>query len=532
MILKHNYFIYTIFILAIFGIILFSGCTQQTSTVPAPQPEAAPVVTPTLSPEPAPSPDLTKDFLTFNDPTYGMSIKYPSDWTKIDIQLGDDTGPMLAWFMAPIKSDIGGSSFIVGVEDTSNKPMTLEEYNDYSTNQIKKKFDGADFTLLESSPITIDGKPGHKLIFTGKHINGKTLKETAIWVMKNDKFYYNILYGGYVDPFPTLQVTAEAMVSSIKFSEPTAPAKPTEEFLTYENPAEGIKIQYPSSWTKDESGLNVVVFISPQESVSDMFQENTGIGIEDLSAQPMTLDQFTKLTVADITEMVSSENILESTATTLDGNPAHKLVYNRKSGADTYKFMQIWTIKNNRVYIISYVAETDNTYSNFLVTLTKMIDSFEITPISAPTTTNKFLEYTNSEENIKMKYPSVWSKKEKYAGTTVSFISLKGNVNVAIDDLSAEPMTLSEYTEYSLAQLEYFIPDMKVIESSETATLGGNRAYKLVYVGTIEESVFKWMQIWTIKDDKAYVLSYTASLQDYPSSLDKVNEMVNSFKFT
>lgn len=382
MILKHNYFLYTIFILAIFGIILFSGCTQQASTAPAPQTKdvAAPVAEPSVAPTQAPPP-----------------------------------------IVAP------------------------------------------------TTPL-----------------------------------------------------------------EP-APAKSTEEFLTYDNPVEGIKIQYPSGWAKDEqSGLSVVTFISPEKSVLASTGAGLGIGIQDLSDQPTTLDQFTKLNVADIAEIVSNENILESTATTLDGNPAHKIVYNRKSGVDNFKFMQIWTIKNNKAYIISYVAPVEG-YSKSVDTINKMVASFEITnAATTPITTNKFLEYTSSEENIRMKYPSDWSKKEKYAGTIVSFISLKegSNVNVVVQDLSTEPMTLNEYTETSIAQLKYFIPDMKVIESSEAATLDGNRAYKIIYIGTISENVFKWMQVWTIKNNKAYVISYTTTLQNYPNSLDKVNEMINSFKFT
>ena len=47
----------------------------------------------------------------------------------------------------------------------------------------------------------------------------------------------------------------------------------TSDFLTYENPLVGIKMQYPSNWTVSSSALrdysDVVAFYSPLQNLSD-----------------------------------------------------------------------------------------------------------------------------------------------------------------------------------------------------------------------------------------------------------------------
>ena len=124
--------------------------------------------------------------------------------------------------------------------------------------------------------------------------------------------------------------------------------------------------------------LSGVAFVAPRENVSDIFQENVNIIVEDLSDQPMTLDEYTELSVQQLEQSVTDLNILDSSPFTLTDIPGHKVVYTGKQGQYDLKWMQVWTVKNDKAYVISYTAETD-TYSAFLGTAQEMIDSFEIT---------------------------------------------------------------------------------------------------------------------------------------------------------
>ena len=161
------------------------------------------------------------------------------------------------------------------------------------------------------------------------------------------------------------------------FESPTV--EPPTGLLTYDSPDYGIRIKYPADWTKEEQVMGAVVaFFAPREGASDVLQENVNILVQDLSAQPMTLDEFTELSVGQTEQLITDASILDSSAATLGGNPGHKLVFTGKQGEYDLKWLQVWTIKDDKAYIISYTAEID-TYSAFLKTAEEMIESFEIT---------------------------------------------------------------------------------------------------------------------------------------------------------
>lgn len=151
----------------------------------------------------------------------------------------------------------------------------------------------------------------------------------------------------------------------------------TSDYLIYYNSEYGIKIKYPPNWTKMEQVFGaIVVFMSPKENAFDNFQENLNIVAESLST-PITLEEYTDVAISQLKQIITDINIVETESTTLAGNPAHKIVYTGRQGQYILKWMQIWTIKNNKAYVITYTAE-ENTYSNFLGIVQEMINSFEI----------------------------------------------------------------------------------------------------------------------------------------------------------
>jgi hypothetical protein len=67
-----------------------------------------------------------------------------------------------------------------------------------------------------------------------------------------------------------------------------------ENFVTWESPAYGVKINYPSNWLKIEQGLKGKIFVmfkSPKEDSSDIVSESVGISIYPLAN--VQLEQFT-----------------------------------------------------------------------------------------------------------------------------------------------------------------------------------------------------------------------------------------------
>jgi serine/threonine-protein kinase len=83
----------------------------------------------------------------------------------------------------------------------------------------------------------------------------------------------------------------------------------------------------------------------------------------------MTLEEYTNTQINPI-----EENLLESSTTTLADIPGYKIVFSNIEGLKT---MQVWTVKDDKAYIITYVAKEED-YEKDLQIVQKIIDSFEI----------------------------------------------------------------------------------------------------------------------------------------------------------
>lgn len=162
---------------------------------------------------------------------------------------------------------------------------------------------------------------------------------------------------------------------------------------TYENRIFGIKIQYPDTWSArpylyNKLGNNTVVgFYSPSKTasqlgnisgVSGQFVPYLDIFVFD--SKNISLD---KIIDARIKRMENNSDIvIDSKPITIKGNnPAYLLIYSTITGGDEFfKKMQVYTVFNNKVYLITFTAQ-EALFSDYLPVVQKMIDSFEISAL-------------------------------------------------------------------------------------------------------------------------------------------------------
>jgi hypothetical protein len=200
-------------------------------------------------------------------------------------------------------------------------------------------------------------------------------------------------------------------------------------FVSYQNRAFGIVMQYLSAWQKidEESqgeGENrhivggsrslldqassdnpVVEFVSPLADSSDMYQEKLSISVHKLhtrniveffrffdkpTSQKILLHSFVLSHITSLIAKLPSFNLIKSESggdeTTLsDGSIGHKIVYTymgqRQISSNSnirLKVMEVLIVKNDIGYIIRYSSDPDKYYS-YLPTIQKMINSFRIT---------------------------------------------------------------------------------------------------------------------------------------------------------
>ena len=146
---------------------------------------------------------------------------------------------------------------------------------------------------------------------------------------------------------------------------------PSTAFATYESPNYDFTITYPEGWYKEEQQEAAVVFVLPTHNAS----ENINVVVRDVPSN-MTLDRYTQIGISEAQQYPNSK-LLESTNTTLAGQPGHKIVFAATIDGDDLTVMQVFTIVQNTGYIITYRA-APQTFSTYLSTVQEMVNSFNV----------------------------------------------------------------------------------------------------------------------------------------------------------
>ncbi len=158
-------------------------------------------------------------------------------------------------------------------------------------------------------------------------------------------------------------------------------------------------MQYPSDWKLVEHGdndyhkLNIIAeFLQPSQS--NYYNPNISASHNSLRISVENYSAFTD------TDNNNTGNQLQNIGnhrfgaigiscpgfdlksyirnTTLAGRPAYEINFDYSYLDNNKKAIEIWTVKDDKVYIIDYVAY-EHVYDMTLPSVQKMIDSFEIT---------------------------------------------------------------------------------------------------------------------------------------------------------
>ena len=181
----------------------------------------------------------------------------------------------------------------------------------------------------------------------------------------------------------------------------TIPKEQNNNLTPYINPIHGIKVQYPSDWKLVEHGdndyhkLNIIAeFLQPSQS--NYYNPNISashnslrISVENYSAFADT--QGNNNATNNQLQNIGNHRLgaigiscpgfdLKSYVrnATLAGSPAYEINFDYSYLDNNKKAIEIWTVKDDKVYIIDYVAY-EQVYDITVPVVQKMIQSFEIT---------------------------------------------------------------------------------------------------------------------------------------------------------
>jgi len=185
---------------------------------------------------------------------------------------------------------------------------------------------------------------------------------------------------------------------------------------------------------------------------------------------------------------------------------------------------------------------------------------FEVGPNSISTIKNS--TYENSSLGISIEHPGNWKPFEKTSTATnanvvefVPFVESEHDPLTPFFSISVEKLeevkvsqkvgdeaasTIDSNNNNALGiltkrnlELAESLPDFNIVELNGTSFLSGIPAYRIVYTfadpGSPLLPLFESMNIWTVKDDKAYTISYSAPNSEFSNYFQIIQNMIDSF---
>ncbi|MGA7899806.1 MAG: PsbP-related protein [Nitrososphaeraceae archaeon] len=149
-------------------------------------------------------------------------------------------------------------------------------------------------------------------------------------------------------------------------------------YLEFRNPELGFAINYPEGWIHELHAKGLVTFLTTVDDSTSPFPIGLAIKVQQMR-QKVSLEQITRVQISNLTKSHHDFRLLESKNYTLGGTHAHQVVFTASdSHKEHRKAMQIWTINNNKAYLITYKADPKQ-YSTYFPVIQKMVGSFRFT---------------------------------------------------------------------------------------------------------------------------------------------------------
>lgn len=138
------------------------------------------------------------------------------------------------------------------------------------------------------------------------------------------------------------------------------------------------------------------------------------------------------------------------------------------------------------------------------------------------------------DAEFRIKYPSDWELNQTgVAGTkfilftpSAQPVAFRDNINLIIEDLKGKNVDLKQYAAAASAQVRQYITNVKVTTSETSAD---QRRHKIVYSGSQGQLNLTWQQYYWVKNEKAYVLTFTADQSSFDKRIEAASQVMDSF---
>ncbi|HEY0579974.1 MAG TPA: PsbP-related protein [Candidatus Nitrosocosmicus sp.] len=156
--------------------------------------------------------DTNSSLSTYQNSTYGITIKYPHNWSIIGSAGVQDTDIDIVTFLSPVQDD----NVIVEVhqDKQGNSIRDIGAYLSSTSSLYKNNI--KDFKVIESNTNGfLAGNKAYKLVFTYTTGDGFRMKDMEIGTLIGNKIYY-IIYDGRESVFDNYTPVVQSMADTFK----------------------------------------------------------------------------------------------------------------------------------------------------------------------------------------------------------------------------------------------------------------------------------------------------------------------------
>jgi hypothetical protein len=145
---------------------------------------------------------ISPSFQTYSNLAFGIKMKYPSNWLKLDLSRNNSSVLVVA-FKTPVGSPLGSLNILGGNVSSGN--VTLTTLVSTTIKQLKQS--GKILHLISSTPTTLAGNLAHKLVYTTMAPQGFELEAMQLISLVGKKAYfitYAVPTANYVTYLPII----------------------------------------------------------------------------------------------------------------------------------------------------------------------------------------------------------------------------------------------------------------------------------------------------------------------------------------
>jgi eukaryotic-like serine/threonine-protein kinase len=143
--------------------------------------------------------------------------------------------------------------------------------------------------------------------------------------------------------------------------------------------------------------------------------------------------------------------------------------------------------------------------------------------------------YKDPSFNIKLDYPETWAKQKRDEIFFKGIILIPdknfddNNLSINIEELPETTISLAQYTDEAVSAIKKY-SETKNLVGPINDTVASSQGARVTFSTVENGKEFKKLQVWTLRQNKAYTITYTAEPERFDRFKDDVEKTIESFE--